>query len=64
MFMYMLQFRQYELRPSRGERALNFRLCDTMGMEDQNGLNVNDVPYILDGHVKDSFEVTYKYSQT
>ena len=60
----MLQLCMYEPRTSRG-RALNIRLCDTMGLEDFDGLNVKDVPSILDGHVKDGFEVTFiQYAPT
>ena len=50
------KFRQYEFHPGWGDQVLNLRLCDTMGLEDQEGLNTNDLPFIIDGHVQNGFQ--------
>ena len=50
------KFRQYEFHPGWGKQVLNLRLCDTMGLEDQEGLNTSDVPFIIDGHVQNGFQ--------
>ena len=40
---------------------MKLRLCDTMGLEDKNGLNVENIPFILDGHIKDGFRVCHLF---
>ncbi|XP_077866007.1 uncharacterized protein LOC100377780 [Saccoglossus kowalevskii] len=47
------KFRAYEVRSSRGGDPLNFRLCDTMGLEESMGLDVTDIPYLIDGNIPD-----------
>ena len=40
-----------------------FRLCDTMGVEGGDGIKVNDLSAIMDGHIKDKYPViTYSWS--
>ncbi|KAH3817511.1 hypothetical protein DPMN_119049 [Dreissena polymorpha] len=41
---------------SRSGSALNFRLCDTRGLEATQGLNILECNYLLDGHVPDYYE--------
>ncbi|XP_052212600.1 interferon-induced protein 44-like isoform X2 [Dreissena polymorpha] len=41
---------------SRSGAALNFRLCDTRGLEVTQGLNILECNYLLDGHVPDYYE--------
>ncbi|XP_070576467.1 interferon-induced protein 44-like isoform X2 [Ptychodera flava] len=50
------RFRTYEVRSSRGGDPLNFRLCDTMGLEETMGLDVSDIPYLLDGNIPDRYQ--------
>ena len=52
----ILQLRNYKIRTTSGE-SLGFRICDTMGLEDDGGLMLHDIPYILDGNVDDHFQV-------
>ncbi|XP_078000775.1 uncharacterized protein LOC144453372 [Glandiceps talaboti] len=47
------RFRAYEVRSSRGGDPLHFRMCDTMGLEESMGLDVTDIPYLLDGNIPD-----------
>ena len=56
------QYRQFELRPARGQNALKLRLCDTMGLEEKDGLSIGNVPYILDGHIQNGFKVNHLLS--
>ncbi|KAI8489556.1 Interferon-induced protein 44-like [Branchiostoma belcheri] len=52
------RYQVYEIRPDREEPPLNFRLCDTMGIEpeDGKGLLVEDVPFVLDGSMHEGTE--------
>ncbi|CAH1792351.1 unnamed protein product [Owenia fusiformis] len=48
------KFRKYDIRSENG--PLSIKLCDTMGLEEEGGLNVIDFPYILDGNIPDRFQ--------
>ena len=37
---------------------MNFRLCDTMGLEENQDLEAINFPYLLDGNIKDRFQVS------
>ncbi|XP_023930844.1 uncharacterized protein LOC106166954, partial [Lingula anatina] len=39
-----------------GHQTPAFRLCDTMGLEEDQGLDVVDMSYVLDGHVPNHFQ--------
>ena len=43
---------------------MKFRLCDTRGLEDGQGIDANDIAYLLDGNLPDGFQVglTYYYN--
>ncbi|XP_023930392.1 interferon-induced protein 44-like [Lingula anatina] len=47
-------YRVYEVQA--GHKTPAFRLCDTMGLEEDQGLDVGDITYVLDGHVPDHFQ--------
>ena len=38
-------------------KPINFKYCDTMGLEIERGLSAADFGKILDGHVEEGFEV-------
>ena len=59
IWIWSVKFRQYDVRPGRGQKGMKLRLCDTMGMEDDQGMNISDIPYILDGHVQSGFQVSF-----
>ncbi|XP_053388647.1 interferon-induced protein 44-like [Mercenaria mercenaria] len=40
--------------PSGG--SLNFRLCDTRGLEESHGLDVHECSYLLDGNIADYYQ--------
>ncbi|XP_013398312.1 interferon-induced protein 44-like [Lingula anatina] len=48
------KFRVYEIRV--GHQTSAFRLCDTMGLAEDQGIDVGDMPYLLDGNVPDNFQ--------
>ena len=48
----------YQVRRSASEKPLNFRLCDTQGLEESQGIDAHDVTYILDGNVPDGYQVS------
>nr|XP_022339418.1 interferon-induced protein 44-like isoform X2 [Crassostrea virginica] len=49
------QYRTYQVRNGPSGRPLNFRLCDTRGLEEGQGIEAQDVCYILDGHTPDKY---------
>ncbi|KAK3103525.1 hypothetical protein FSP39_019853 [Pinctada imbricata] len=55
------KYRMYTVR-HQGQ-PLNFRLCDTRGIEDDIGLDSQDICYILDGNISDRYQVSYKFYQ-
>ncbi|XP_066299130.1 interferon-induced protein 44-like [Branchiostoma lanceolatum] len=51
------RYRTYEVRGERNGETLCFRLCDTMGLEEANaGLDLDDLPYLLDGNVPNKYQ--------
>jgi len=48
----------YQVLNAQDETPLNFRLCDTRGLEEDQGIDVGELEYILDGHVPDKYKVT------
>ncbi len=52
-----IQYRAYVVRRGPGGPQLGFRLCDTMGMEESQGISVMDFPHILAGHVPNGYQV-------
>ena len=48
----------YQVRRSASGKPLNFRLCDTQGLEESQGIDAHDVAYILDGNVPDGYQVS------
>lgn len=47
----------FRVRGSQMDRPLRFCLCDTMGLEENQGISVEELAYILDGHVPDGYQV-------
>ena len=43
---------------------MGFRLCDTMGLEEDHSLDSINFPYLLDGNVKDRYQVRDLHSAT
>ena len=48
----------YQVRRSASGKPLNFRLCDTQGLEESQGIDAHDIAYILDGNVPDGYQVS------
>ncbi|XP_064607826.1 interferon-induced protein 44-like [Liolophura sinensis] len=49
------QFRKYRVLVGDAGKPTSFRLCDTMGLEEGQGIDSVDVPFILDGNVPDMY---------
>lgn len=52
-----LQFTPYKVKVKSGS-ALNFRLCDTPGLEESQGLDVLECSYLLDGNIPDYYQAS------
>ena len=49
----------YQVRNGGTGKCLNFRLCDTRGLEEDQGLDSHEVCYLLDGNIPDKYMVKY-----
>ncbi|XP_069123057.1 interferon-induced protein 44-like isoform X3 [Argopecten irradians] len=49
-------YRLYQVREGYAGKPLNFRLCDTRGVEEDQGLDDHEICYLLDGHVPDRYK--------
>ncbi|KAK3105694.1 hypothetical protein FSP39_003648 [Pinctada imbricata] len=45
----------YQVRDIQKSKYLNFRLCDTPGLEEDQGLDSHEICYVLDGKVPDRY---------
>jgi len=55
------QYRQYRVKAKdRKNQTIKFNFCDSMGLEadDTKGLSPTDIGKIMDGHVKEKFELS------
>ncbi|XP_045177309.2 interferon-induced protein 44-like [Mercenaria mercenaria] len=50
------KYRMYRVRGSQMEKPLRFCLCDTMGLEESQGIDAQELTYILDGNVPDGYQ--------
>lgn len=50
------QYRMYQILSTETGKPLNFRLCDTRGLEENQGIDANDMSYLLDGNVPDKYQ--------
>ncbi|XP_033754699.1 interferon-induced protein 44-like [Pecten maximus] len=49
-------YRIYQVRDGYAGKPFKFRLCDTRGLEEDQGLDDHEVGYLLDGHVPDRYK--------
>jgi len=51
--------RGYQVRHGRDGKVLNFKIVDTMGLEEEKrkGFEPSELSYVLDGHVPDNHQV-------
>ncbi|KAJ8309041.1 hypothetical protein KUTeg_013915 [Tegillarca granosa] len=50
-------YRQYQIRNDNNGKPLNFRLCDTRGLEEDQGLDGHEICYLLDGNIPDRYQL-------
>ncbi|XP_078493344.1 interferon-induced protein 44-like [Ciona intestinalis] len=52
------KMRAYQVRNGREGKDLNFKIVDTMGIEEERrkGFDPTELPYLLDGHVSDNHQ--------
>lgn len=55
-----IQFRNYDVKKGRSGPPLNFKLCDTKGLEIDEGIDPAEFSYILDGNMPDKYLVSKK----
>ncbi|XP_054995853.1 interferon-induced protein 44 [Sorex araneus] len=49
-------FRTYTVRDGKDGKFLPFILCDSMGLDEEQGICMDDITYILKGHVSDRYQ--------
>ena len=47
----------YQVRSFSTGKPLNFRLCDTRGLEESQGIDAQDIAHLIDGNVPDGYQV-------
>uniref|UniRef100_A0A4W2H0T8 Interferon induced protein 44 n=1 Tax=Bos indicus x Bos taurus TaxID=30522 RepID=A0A4W2H0T8_BOBOX len=50
------KYRTYFIKDGKDNNTLPFILCDTMGLSEKEGLDMDDIPYILEGHFPDKYQ--------
>ncbi|XP_008137766.3 interferon-induced protein 44 [Eptesicus fuscus] len=53
------QYRTYSIKDGKNGKSLPFILCDSMGLSEEEGLCMDDIPYILKGHVPDRYQFNF-----
>ncbi|XP_036207848.1 interferon-induced protein 44-like isoform X1 [Myotis myotis] len=53
------QYRTYSIKDGKDGKSLPFILCDSMGLSEGKGLCMDDIPYILKGHVPDRYQFNF-----
>nr|XP_034306901.1 interferon-induced protein 44 [Crassostrea gigas] len=48
--------RKYRIRNRETKSYLNFRLCDTRGLEEEMSMHLQDMALLLDGHLSDQYK--------
>lgn len=52
-------YRTYSIKDGKDGKSLPFILCDSMGLSERKGLCMDDIPYILKGHVPDRYQFNF-----
>lgn len=57
--LFCTQLRAYQIRNGRQGKVLNFKIVDTMGLEEERkqGFDPSELSYVLDGHVPENHQV-------
>uniref|UniRef100_A0A8D2DSM4 Interferon induced protein 44 n=1 Tax=Sciurus vulgaris TaxID=55149 RepID=A0A8D2DSM4_SCIVU len=50
------KYRTYSIKDGNDGRCLSFILCDSLGLSEKSGLCVEDIVYILKGHIPDRYQ--------
>lgn len=58
-FFPPLQYRTYSIKDGKDGNVLPFVLCDSVGLSENKGLCMDDIFYILKGHIPDRYQVSF-----
>lgn len=53
------QYRTYSIKDGKTAKTLPFILCDSLGLSEEEGMCLDDIPYILKGHVLDRYQFNF-----
>ncbi|XP_066121060.1 interferon-induced protein 44 isoform X1 [Saccopteryx bilineata] len=53
------QYRTYSIKDGKDGNPLPFILCDSMGLSEEGGLCMEDLLYILKGHISDRYQFNF-----
>ncbi|KAL3861466.1 hypothetical protein ACJMK2_007500 [Sinanodonta woodiana] len=57
--LFVLKYRQYQVRCGLNGQVLKFRLCDTYGIEEKKDTCLTDLVYLLEGNVPDGYAFSH-----
>ncbi|XP_062610577.1 interferon-induced protein 44-like [Saccostrea cucullata] len=49
-------YRKYKIKDFSSGKFLNFRLCDTRGLEEEFAMDVQEISFLLDGNIPDRYQ--------
>uniref|UniRef100_H9GQ56 G domain-containing protein n=1 Tax=Anolis carolinensis TaxID=28377 RepID=H9GQ56_ANOCA len=50
------QYKTYQVKNEKDGSTLPIIFCDTMGLEEKQGLDIDDVPIIIKGHIPENYQ--------
>ena len=51
----------YHVRGSTLEKPMKFKLCDTRGLDESQGIDAQELNYLLDGNIPNGYQVITVY---
>ncbi|XP_032969193.1 interferon-induced protein 44 isoform X2 [Rhinolophus ferrumequinum] len=53
------QYRTYSIKDGKDGKSLPFILCDSMGLDEEEGMCMGDILHILKGHISDRYQFNF-----
>lgn len=53
------QYRTYSIKDGKDGKSLPFILCDSMGLDEEGGMCMDDILHILKGHISDRYQFNF-----